>query len=88
MVVMQQTLSAGACFPCPLIANTYSYHIVQAIHLHNCVKSYKRQLGSHLKCSYSVMTDLALLEDSANHALCRERVFKVKSSQVKSPLFM
>ncbi len=22
------------------------------------------------------MTDLALLEDSANHALCRERVFK------------
>ncbi len=35
VVVMQQKLSAGACFSCPLIANTYSYHIVQAIHLHN-----------------------------------------------------
>ncbi len=40
------------------------------------MKSYKRQLVSNLECSYSVMADLALLEDLAKHALHREHIFK------------
>ncbi len=75
-MVKLQKESAAACVLCPLIANTQLLISYFKLNLYTIsVKSYKGQLGSRFD-SYMVMADLALLEDLANHAMRRERVFK------------